>query len=48
MKIKISDNNPSAGFYSYDWDASNLASGVYLYRLETEGYVETKKMILMK
>jgi parallel beta-helix repeat protein len=38
----------SAGSYSYEWDASNLASGVYLYRLEAEGYVETKKMILMK
>jgi len=38
----------SAGSYSYEWDASNLASGVYLYRLETEGYVKTRKMILMK
>jgi hypothetical protein len=38
----------STGSYSYDWDASNLASGVYLYRLETGEYVETKKMILMK
>ena len=41
-------NKLSAGSYSYDWDASNLASGVYLYRLETEGFMETKKMILMK
>ena len=38
----------SAGSYSYEWDANNLASGVYLYRLETQGFVETKKMILMK
>jgi predicted GH43/DUF377 family glycosyl hydrolase len=38
----------SAGSYSYEWDASKLASGVYLYRLETEGFVQTKKMILMK
>jgi hypothetical protein len=38
----------STGSYSYEWDGSHLASGVYLYRLETEGYVETKKMILMK
>jgi len=38
----------SAGSYSYEWDASNLASGVYLYRLEAENFVETKKMILMK
>jgi len=38
----------SSGSYSYEWNASNLASGVYLYHLETEGFVETRKMILMK
>jgi hypothetical protein len=37
-----------AGSYSYDWDASNFASGVYIYQLEAEGYVQTKKMILIK
>lgn len=38
----------SAGSYSYEWDASQLASGVYLYRLQAGTYVETKKMILLK
>jgi hypothetical protein len=38
----------STGSYSYEWDASELASGVYLYRLEAEGFVQTRKMILMK
>jgi hypothetical protein len=38
----------TAGFYSNDWDAGNLASGVYLYRLKAGEYVETKKMILMR
>ena len=39
----------SAGSYSYEWNASNVASGVYLYSLETEsGFVQTMKMILMK
>jgi hypothetical protein len=38
----------SAGSYSYEWDVSELASGVYLYRLEAEGFVETRNMILMK
>ena len=33
---------------AYEWDASNFASGVYLYRLEAEGFVQTKKMILMR
>jgi hypothetical protein len=38
----------SAGSYEYNWDAGHLASGVYLYRLEAEGFVQTRKMILMK
>ena len=38
----------STGTYSYKWDASNLASGVYLYRLRAGDYVETKKMVLMR
>ncbi|MEJ2635095.1 MAG: T9SS type A sorting domain-containing protein [Calditrichia bacterium] len=38
----------SAGSYSYDWEAGGLASGVYLYRLETAGHVLTRKMILLK
>jgi hypothetical protein len=38
----------STGSYSYEWDASNHASGVYLYRLQAGDYVETKKMILMR
>jgi hypothetical protein len=38
----------SAGSHSYEWDASNLASGVYLYRLQAGNYVQTRKMILMR
>jgi hypothetical protein len=37
-----------SGSHSVNWDAGNLASGVYLYRLEAEGFVQTRKMILMK
>ncbi len=38
----------AAGTYQYEWDASNLASGVYLYRLQASDFVETKKMVLMR
>jgi subtilisin-like proprotein convertase family protein len=42
------DNFLKAGTYETDFNASNLASGIYLYKLITEDYSETKKMILIK
>ena len=38
----------SPGKYTFNWDADNLASGVYLYRLITDGFVDTKKMLLLR
>ncbi|GBD86384.1 hypothetical protein BMS3Abin03_00303 [bacterium BMS3Abin03] len=37
-----------AGFYQVSFDASNLPSGIYLYKLEAPGFVQIKKMMLMK
>ncbi len=37
-----------AGTYSFDFDASNLPSGIYLYALQTENSVISKKMTLLK
>jgi hypothetical protein len=42
------DRQVAAGTYKVNWDASRLASGFYLYRLETEGFAQTKKLLLMK
>lgn len=36
------------GRYEATFDASSLASGVYLYRLNVNDYVDVKKMILLK
>ena len=38
----------NAGKHQISFDASELASGIYLYRLETPQFTATKKMILMK
>jgi len=42
------DKELATGNYEVEWNASGLPSGVYFYHLQAEGFVETKKMILMK
>jgi hypothetical protein len=43
----INENLP-AGAYRFNFDAQNLASGVYLYELKTGNFKEIKKMNLLK
>jgi len=38
----------SAGSYDITFNASGLASGVYMYKIESGSFVESKKMILIK
>jgi hypothetical protein len=47
VAVLVNETQP-AGFYQIEFDASRLASGMYLYRLETDKYMETRKMILMR
>jgi hypothetical protein len=37
-----------AGFYEVEFNAVNLPSGIYFYRLQTPNFTQTKKMILLK
>ena len=37
-----------AGIHSYSFNGSNLASGIYIYRLKAGNKVITKQMVLMK
>jgi hypothetical protein len=42
------DGMVEAGWYSVNFNAQNLSSGVYLYRLESRGFAQTLKMVILK
>jgi hypothetical protein len=37
-----------AGKYQYQWNAKNVATGLYIYELRTDNFVSVKKMMLLK
>ena len=42
------NENLQKGIYEIEFDASNLTSGIYYYKLESGNYTNTRKMILLK
>ena len=42
------NENKQAGTYEVEFNGAGLTTGIYYYRLESEGFVQTKKMILLK
>lgn len=42
------DEELNPGSYEINWDASNYPSGVYLYKLTSGNFTETRKMVLLK
>ncbi|MCB2206405.1 T9SS type A sorting domain-containing protein [bacterium] len=44
----IVDKTLDAGVHTVQYDASSLRSGVYIYRLEAEGKVLSRRMVVMK
>ena len=45
---RLYDGSLSKGVHKFTFDATDLPSGVYLYKIETPEYSQTKKMVLTK
>jgi len=44
----IDESKPAAGSYTVEFNASDLPSGIYIYKLEASNFVQAKKMTLIK
>lgn len=46
--VELVNEEKKPGYYEYDFDGSRLASGMYIYRLQTGEFSSVKKMLLLK
>jgi len=47
-EAELVNGDIDAGYHEIQFNASNLASGVYFYRMQAGSYVETKKLLLVR
>ena len=45
---ELVNSSLSAGRYQYQWNASRVATGMYIYELRTDKFISVKKMVLVK
>jgi uncharacterized delta-60 repeat protein len=45
---RLSDSRHLEGSYEVSWDAAGLPSGIYLCRMEADGFSQTRKVVLVK
>ena len=46
--VELVNEVRNAGIYEVTWDASDLASGIYFYRIHASDFTSVKKMVLVK
>ena len=46
--ITLINENKEAGMYEVNFNASNLTSGIYIYRIQAGEYIQSKKLLLLK
>ena len=47
VKVLV-DEVRAAGIHKLNFDATTMASGMYFYRIETAGFIQNRKMVLLK
>lgn len=45
---RLASGEFTAGAYRVNWGAGNLSSGVYFYRIQSGGFTQTRKLLLVK
>jgi hypothetical protein len=46
--LRLVESDQPAGYHQITWNAANVASGMYFYRLRAGDFVQTRKMILLR
>ena len=46
--VDVFSGSGNTGSYTIEWNATNVASGIYFYKLEAGKFNETRKMVLLK
>ena len=45
---RLIDGKQRAGYHHVAWEAADVATGIYFYRLQAGKFVQTRKMVLLK
>jgi hypothetical protein len=48
VAVPVNNERKTAGWHEVSFDAANLPSGVYFYKLQTESSIDSKRMVLIK